>query len=346
MIILLAASAARAQEFAAFAPPPMEIAYADTGLPEVTLSQPSNTAQLSLPSDSQPGFLQLPDGQTFRVVAGSGAPQADKSGTPAAGAATTGGATAAAAAGGAAAQQDNGTNPAQNTTTFIASNEFYELDGDNQINTTYARLKFPIYDQKGAFLLEIPFVFYDFTATLPASPEIGGIGDVKFQVSYNTCIAENKKLTMINFLEMFVPSADTALVALQPGGNELTAFNLGTGKYVLGPGIGFVYAPAKNLILAPLYFYETSVAGDDDRVEIRRGKFRFFAMYAWESGLYVLPEFQVLTNYLTGNNDAYAAPEVGYSAKGTTFYVKPGVGIQPDINDREWGIEFGARVQF
>ena len=24
----------------------------------------------------------------------------------------------------------------------------------------------------------------------------------------------------------------------------------------------------------------------------------------------------------------------------------PGVGIQPDFNDREWGIEFGARVQF
>lgn len=54
-------------------------------------------------------------------------------------------------------------------------------------------------------------------------------------------------------------------------------------------------------------------------------------------------EFQSLTNYLTGNNDFYIAPEIGYSSKGTTAYIKPGVGIDPDANDRQWGIEFGFR---
>ena len=88
------------------------------------------------------------------------------------------------------------------------------------------------------------------------------------------------------------------------------------------------------------------MAGDDARPEVRRGKWRIFGMYAWKSGLYVLPEFQVLTNYLSGNNDTYVAPEVGYSAKETTLYLKPGIGINPDLNDRQWGIEFGARVQF
>lgn len=81
-------------------------------------------------------------------------------------------------------------------------------------------------------------------------------------------------------------------------------------------------------------------------MRIRRGKWRVFMMYAWESGAYVLPEFQVLTNYLTGNNDVYVAPELGYSHQGTTMYVKPGVGINPDQNDRDWGLEFGFRVQF
>ena len=305
----------------------------------------SSVAQLQLPSASGIGYLQLPDGRRLRVMEENACdsltqPNATE---PATDAAAAGGSSSTASG---TAGQDNGTNPAQNITTFIASNEFYELDGGNEINNTYARLKFPMYDKRGSFLLEVPFVFYDFTATNPTLPEVGGIGDVKFQVSYNTWVSDDKKLTMINFLEMYVPSADTAVVELSPNGNELTAFNLGTGKYVLGPGLGFVYAIKPNFIVAPLYFYEASVAGDDARPDIQRGKLRVFGMYAWDSGLYTLPEFQVLTNYNTGNNDAYVAPEVGYSHRNSTLYVKPGIGIHPDFNDRQSGIEFGARVQF
>lgn len=300
-----------------------------------------DSARLQLPKNGQPGYLQFPDGQVYRIFEDySPPPAAPLVSIPAASPAPP-------ASGGAeSAHQDNGTNPAQNTTTFIASNEFYGLNGGNQINTSYARLKFPIYDRRGSFLLEVPYVFYDFTDEFPTTPQVGGLGDVKFQFSYNTLVSANRKFTMINFLEMFVPSADTALLNDTTNSNELTAFNLGTGKYVLGPGVGFVFAPRPNFIIAPLYFYEASVAGDDSKAEIRRGKWRLFAMYAWESGVYALPEFQVLTNYLTGNNDAYVAPEIGYSTKGTTLYLKPGLGIAPDLNDREWGIEFGARIQF
>lgn len=303
--------------------------------------EPGNTAQLQLPSESALGFLQLPDGRLLHVIEADGLSQysADLSGP------STSSTSASADAGNGDGQQDNGTNPAQNATTFTASNEFYELDGGNQINTSYARLKFPIYDKRGSFLLEIPFAYYDFNAQFPALPEVGGLGDVKFQISYNTWTSCDKKLTMINFLEFYVPSADTALVT-PPMGNELTAFNIGTGKYVLGPGMGFVYAIEPNFIIAPLYFFEASVAGDDDRPMIRRGKWRIFAMYAWQSGIYTLPELQILTNYQTGNNDTYFAPEFGYSKKGTTLYCKPGFGFDPDLNDRQWGIDFGARIMF
>ena len=279
----------------------------------------------------------MPDGRRFRIVEGDDVAYA-YSPPPAATSAGDGAANA--------AHQDNGTNPAQNTTTCIVSNEYYELDGGNQINTTYLRLKFPFHKSRGSLLVEVPFVFYDFTSTAPALPEVSGLGDVKLQLNYNTWTSCDKKLTMINFLEFYVPSGDTAAFGLPPAGNELTAFNLGTGKYVLGPGMGFVYMIEKNFIIAPLYFYEASVAGNDDREMIRRGKWRIFAMYAWESGMYVLPEFQVVTNYLTGNNDTYFAPEFGHSAMGTTFYCKPGFGMSPDTNDRQTGIEFGARVQF
>lgn len=321
-----------------------EFAFPSTDMPDPPygdLAAPTDAAQLTLPSCGKPGYLQLPDGRTFSVVEGLGSGYVMPAAIPSDVAASAAGGT-----GSGGGQTDNGTNPAQNITTFIASNEYYELDGGNQINTSYARLKFPIYDKRGSFLLEIPFTFYDVTAQFPAAPQVGGLGDVKFQLNYNTCISCDKKLTMINFLEFFVPSADTALVATPPGENELTAFNLGTGKYVLGPGMGFVYAVQPNFIIAPLYFYEASVAGDDERPEIRRGKWRVFGMYAWESGWYTLPELQVLTNYQTGDNDTYVAPEVGYASKGTTLYCKPGIGVNPDINNRQWGIEFGARVQF
>lgn len=250
------------------------------------------------------------------------------------------------APGGEAGQDDNGTNPAQNATTFITTNEYYTLEGGNRINTTYTRFKFPLYDKRGSMLLEIPYVYYDFTATSPQLPQVGGLGDIKIQGSYNTWTSGDKTLTMINFLEFYIPSADNALIGRTQNSNDLTAFNLGTGKFVVGPGIGFVYTIAPNFIVAPLYFYEASVFGERDRATIRRGKFRIFAMYAWQNGAYMLPELQFLTNYLTGNNDIYFAPEVGYSHKRTTIYLKPGVGIAPDPNDRQWGLEFGARVQF
>ena len=301
-------------------------------------TEPTGPAQLVLPTESQPGFLQMPNGQLYRLHQGANT-------VPGAGADGASQATGT-GAGGDAARQDNGTNPAQNTTTFILSNEYYTLDGGNRINTSYVRFKFPIYGQRGSVLFETPFVYYNFEATNPDLPQIGGLGDVKVQGSFNTWTSENKKLTFINFLEMYLPTADNALVARSLMGNELTAFNLGTGKYVIGPGVGLVYAFQPNFIIAPLYFYEASIFGNEDRPDIRRGKWRIFMMYAWESGAYVLPEFQVLTNYLTGNNDIYVAPEIGYSHKRTILYVKPGIGIAPDQNDREWGLEFGARIQF
>ncbi|MEZ6140821.1 MAG: hypothetical protein R3B84_09640 [Zavarzinella sp.] len=156
---------------------------------------------------------------------------------------------------------DNGTNPAQNATTFILSNEYYYLQGGNQINTTYARLEYPWYDKRGALLFEIPFVYYDFTASSPALPQIGGLGDIRIQTSFNTWTSDDKKITVINLFEAFLPTADNAIAARGQTGNTITAFNLGTGKYVLGPGIGLVYAISPNAIIAPLYFMKHQYLG-------------------------------------------------------------------------------------
>jgi hypothetical protein len=248
------------------------------------------------------------------------------------------------AASGAGGQQDNGTNPAQNATTFIFSNEFYRLYGGNEINTTYARFKFPILEKKGAVIFELPYKFYDLNS--PIEAQVGGTGDVKVQVNYNAFVSCDKSFTLVTMLEMFIPSADNVLLTNIPDSNQFTAMDVGSGKFILGPGVGAVYAFAPNFIMAPLYFFEKSVWGADNRADVSRGKLRVFMMYAFDNGLYVLPEAQLVSNFITGNQDAYLAPEFGYATKGTTFYVKPGWGIQPDTNDRSWGLEFGMRIMF
>jgi hypothetical protein len=325
-VFLAAAAAADAQGPAGQpqVPPIAQTFFAPSSMPPAALT---DAPHFALPTES---VLQATSPPTASATPGGTVPDA-------------------AASGGAArnpVQEDNGTNPATNTTNFTMRNEFTHLKGGNDINTSYASFKFPILDQRGSVLFQVPFVFNDFTGTNPDLPQTGGLGDVKFQLTYNSWMSEDKRFTVVNFLEAWVPSADNVLIAREPNSNEFTAFNLGTGKYVLGPGIGFVYAFQPNIIIAPLYFYEVSVAGDPDKARIRRGKWRLFAMYAWESGIYVLPEVNIQTNYLTGNNDFYVAPEIGYSLKRTTFYVKPGIGIAPDVNDRQWGIEFGVRCQF
>jgi hypothetical protein len=82
----------------------------------VQLTEPS--AFLDLPSQGSPGLLQLSDGRTFHIVDESDFPYSigrDIAGPqPAAPTPTDGGA---------GQQQDNGTNPAQNITTCIISNE-------------------------------------------------------------------------------------------------------------------------------------------------------------------------------------------------------------------------------
>jgi hypothetical protein len=44
---------------------------------------------------------------------------------------------------------DKGTNPAQKTRTAIVCHSFTALDNGNEINTTYLRLKFPMYKGRG-----------------------------------------------------------------------------------------------------------------------------------------------------------------------------------------------------
>ena len=292
-------------------------------------SQPAPTGPIGSPGYS--AEAPTAPGQSFATLIGQ--PMADGGGSSGGG-------------GDGGNQQDNGTNPAVNLTTFILSNEYFTLEGGNRINATYARLKFPTFGKRGSVLFEVPFVYYDLRATFPNIVPIGGLGDVRIQGTFNFWSSPERRLTAVLFGQAFLPTADNAVLANPLPNESFTVFNLGTGKYVLGCGLGLVYAFSPNFLFAPVYLYEPSVFGNPNRPTIRRGKWRVFAMYAFENGVHFLPEFQVVTNYLTGNNDIYLAPEVGFTRKGTTFFSKPGFGIDAGPGERQWGLELGLRVQF
>lgn len=257
-----------------------------------------------------------------------------------------GGGAGGAGAGGGGAGQNNGTNPAAPATTFIVNNEFIRLRGGDSINTVYSRFKYPWFGGKGGVSLEIPYVYYDLSGSAPNVPHIGGLGDIAINTSYNFWSSENKKWTVVGLFNTFLPTADNLLLTRPLPEASLTALNLGTGKYVFAGGAAVVYVFAPNFFVAPIYLFEASAWGNEDRPDIRRGKFRLFAMYAWQSGVYLLPEFQALTNYRNGATDFYLAPELGYSHKGTTVSVKPGFGLDPQRGEREWGLSLAVKINY
>jgi hypothetical protein len=154
-------------------------------------------------------------------------------------------------------------------------------------------------------------------------------------------------VTVLAGADFWVPSADNVLLTQQPITNAVTFQDIGTGKFRAAPFAGLVYAFDPSFIVAPVYQHEFSFAGDQNRRDIHRGIVRLFLMKAFKSGVYVLPEAQILIDYQNkGDLDVFLAPEVGFSRKGTTFFAKPGFGINPDANNRYLGVNFGFRQNF
>jgi hypothetical protein len=199
------------------------------------------------------------------------------------------------------------------------------------------------------------------TLPLPLAPiapsAVSGIGDILFRLFTIPWYKPDKTFKVLAGVDLYVPSAQGELVF--PNSSSALAFvSLGTGKYRAAPAAGFVWAPRPNMLIAPLYWYDVSFAGDPERSQVRLGKFKFFAMYAYPFGLYFLPELQVVSNYssmpsevavLLRRTDVFVRPEIGQvlSKDGTTFYLKPGWGIDdPRPLNRKWGVEGGFRLTF
>jgi hypothetical protein len=256
---------------------------------------------------------------------------------------------AAAPAGGGSGQGDgdgdNGTNPAENARRFVLRNEYIELGNGILVNTTVARFSVPMFGKRGSLAIELPFNYLD--PRVPAVGPVGGLGDIKMGVSFNLWASENRRVTILGGADFWAPTADNILLTRPLNTNTITFQDIGTGKFRAAPFAGFVYAFDPSFLIAPIYQHEFSFAGDESRAAIHRGLVRVFLMKAWATGVYVLPEAQILIDYENrGDLDVFLAPEVGFSRKGTTFFAKPGFGISPGDNNRYFGVNFGIRQNF
>lgn len=239
----------------------------------------------------------------------------------------------------------NGTNPADTAQTFVLRNEYLELGNGTVLNTTIARFNFPMFGGRAKLGFEVPFNSID--PRVPTVGPLGGLGDIKAGVSGALWASEGKKLTIVGGVDFWAPTADNVLLTSRPNTNTITFQDIGTGKFRVAPFVAGVYAFDKTFFFAPVYQHEFSIAGDETRANIHRGVVKLFMSKAFASGVYVLPEAQILIDYQNGNDlDVFLAPEVGFSKKGTTVYVKPGFGINPDPNNRYFGVNFGVRQSF
>lgn len=289
--------------------------------PVQVMAPPTSTP---MPAVSSPPQQLLQDGASGQAAGGGKPADGDESGAGGGG---------------------NGTNPADTTRRFVFRNEYLELGDGVLVNTTVARFNFPVIGKRGTLSLELPFNYLD--PRVPTVGPVGGLGDVKAGLSVNLWSSQNKKVTLLGGSDFWFPTADNVLLARNPVTNTITFQDIGAGKFRAAPFAGVVYAFSPAFLFAGLYQHEFSFAGDETRPDIHRGVVRLFLMKAWASGVYVLPEAQILIDYQNRNDlDVYLAPEVGFSRKGTTLFAKPGFGLNPDPSNRYLGVNFGIRQDF
>ncbi len=225
----------------------------------------------------------------------------------------------------------DGTDPRDFGRRLQIKNEFFELKEDVKINSTKVVVN-NFLGLRGAFnpTVEIPLNYYD--RSDQGSGSEFGLGDILFRGMFKK--SANKRLTLVYGGELKLPSA--------------TEDVLGTGKWIASPMVGFVYALNKTDIFAPIYFHDVSLAGDGSRKDVHAGRFRIFVKKTISKQFYVLGEGQLVIDYENDNEtELFLTADFGTIFEGGTILsIKPGIGIDPEPGQREWGLTLSYKKYF
>ena len=129
---------------------------------------------------------------------------------------------------------------------------------------------------------------------------------------------------------------------------------LGSDTFILSPMVVAVFDTPTRGFVAAMNFLDFDVFKEDERDDVLRFRGRWFLMQPLSkpgpgllSGLYLLPEIQPVYDFENEEFSLWFGPELGkILGPGKIVYLKPGLGIDPDPNEREFTFEFGFRWFF
>jgi hypothetical protein len=181
----------------------------------------------------------------------------------------------------------------------------------------------------------------------PDGDEIG-IGDLGLRLFYknealraSSPFRENGSSELLLGLETTVPTASEDV--------------LGGKAWILSPFFAVVIDMPLHGFFAAMNFFDFSPVRDNSRNNTGRWRGRWFYMQPLTppdlgpilGGWYLLPEFQPVYDWENTNFSFWVGPELGKMLKpGRIVYVKPGFGVDPDDEERDWTFEVGFRWFF
>ena len=209
-------------------------------------------------------------------------------------------------------------------------------------------VKWPI-GTEGAFVMEGPIVQHqDFTdaSTLPpaARTEGTGLADLIIRMPM---IWDPWILGSFRVVPLFLPEFTLPLGSDEVSGNT----------FIASPGAGVVISSlhSRRWWVALVHFYDIDLHKSDGSSDVERFRLRYFLQITLTKSppiFYILPEFQAVWDFETGEQNFWFAPEFGWVVKpikpghaGVVVYFKPGfgVGAKSDSFDRDVTFEIGIR---
>ena len=230
-----------------------------------------------------------------------------------------------------AEKDTSGTNPAVLTRTLQISNEYRFLPDDSYFNQTLIRYTEPFLDGKASVRLTVPLDATDFTLT---GEDEFGLGDIAAKFSWIPHVSRRQAFVLST--EVFAPTASEDV--------------LGTGKWVVAPGLTWAYFASPEIIIAPAYIHNLSFAGDDDRADVNRGDFDLYLVYRPHGERWWITSDTTVSHDFE-NDVTPVSQEIAFgrnlakldSGAAVNGYIRPGVGIG---NDRpyDFNIEVGISL--
>ena len=267
-------------------------------------------------------------------------------------------------------QDQSGNDPRDFTTKFMPYFRHMELGNDVEIDELVA-FAFIAFNPRFGMTFEWPLLSsIDPSSALPPGFGTGratGMGDTILRFFYRPEALEwsfmgEKNFSIMPLVEFTLPTATDDIIGgdvfiISPG--FVAVFD----APVKEPPFGLGFFAMMNFLDLSAYRGETPAgAPPPSRLQAGQSVTRFRGRWFWMqpiskptpefsildlSGLYFMLEMQPIYDFIESDFDLWIGTEFGKIIKpGLVFYAKPGWGIDPDPEDREFTFECGMRYFF